>query len=167
MASSITSSSTKTDLLAEIDRLNAALAATPAAEVSETYGNRLVQILWISDRYEIGKTQGGGLKVSFTGQVSAKNQDAIRVYGAYKNLIAYGEQADAAKAILEGEDRLVEIQAFEKPWSNNAKRSDWVILSISPVERTQPAAAPLGEAVTAEEAYDPGSEEPTLDTIPY
>lgn len=153
-SSTISSSSTKPELLAEIERLGALLGSQ-----EETYGNRLVQRLWISDRYEIGKTQAGGLKVSFSGQVSARENDGSRSYGAYKNLVAYNENAAAAKAILEGLDRLVEITAFEKPWSNNSKRSDWVILSIAPVERVAQS-----EAVLANEPYPA---EPTSEEVPF
>jgi hypothetical protein len=150
MTFTVSAASTKTELLAHIASLESALAATPQAEPSTIDGNRLVQRLWIGDRYEIGRTQGNALKISFSGQVSAKLQDGTRVYGAYKNFVAYGDQAADAKDILEGTDRLVEIQAFEKPWSNNSKKSDWIILSINPVQRSQPAAQ-SGEAVLATE----------------
>jgi hypothetical protein len=111
-----------------IDQLEAALAATGA---DDTQRDELSQTLWIGDRYTPGKTRAGKPKVNFSAQKSVTDQGGQRHYGPYRSFVAYGDLATTAIGILQGDDHLVDITAFESPWTDRSRRSDWVITSIA------------------------------------
>ena len=123
------------------------------AQITELQSAELRTTVWINDRVETGKTQGGKPYAKFSGQKSVKTADGKRVYGCYHNFVCYGDMADAFIDLRAHDEALVNITAFESPWSNGARKSDWVVTSIAPFERP--------EAGPAAEAAEPFSQEPT------
>lgn len=117
------------------------------------------QILWLNDRRTIGTTKNGKPFVRFTAQKSTKLTNGSRAYGAYKNLVAYGEMADEVGAIFDNQERLVRISGFESPWLDNSKRSDFVVTAIEII-------APL-EGAPARQPAAYGAEGPTDEEIPF
>jgi hypothetical protein len=137
-------------LVERIAQLEATLAGSGGDGASES--NKLVQRLWINGSFTTGQTRASGLKLSFSGQYSSLDkQSGRRNYGGYKNFVAYGAAAEAARAIYEGKTRLVNVEAFERPWSDNSKKSEWVILSITAYDPEYTAPVSAGEAVPADE----------------
>jgi hypothetical protein len=127
-----------------IETLEATLAAT--GDDDDAQRDELSQTLWLRDRYTPDKTRDGQPKITFGAQKSVRNQDGTRTYGPYKTFVAYAKNVDIdqVRAILDGDDRLVEITAFESPWKDREgyKHSDWVVTSMTIRPRTVAAAAP-------------------------
>lgn len=127
--------------------------------------DELSQILWLNDRYSFARTQSTGKQlVRFSAQKSTQKQDGsgTRAYGAYKNFVCYDEQlvADITE-VLQSNDRLVRINAYEQPWSDNSKRSDWVVVGFSVIPRVAPENEP------AQEQSAPFSAEPASEDVPF
>lgn len=137
-----------------------ASAAMPQGEAPEREPE-LRQRLWLNDRYTAGFTRTSGNSfVRFTAQKSSRRQDNSRIYGEYRNFVAYGEMTAHVLEILSGQDRLVDIEAWESPYLDGSRKSRWVITAITPVERTEPA-APM------QPALPPFSGEPTDEEFPF
>ncbi len=131
-------------LEAHITELEAALKEANKYEMKST--------LWLSDLVTTGRTKSDRLVVKFSAQKGVKNADGCRIYGAYWNFVAYGDTAERFQELTAAGERLVTITAFESPWTNGARKSDFVVLSITPYKRPE-----LGEATAAA----PFSFEPT------
>ena len=140
---------------ARIAELEARIAELDRAELSTT--------LWANDRVTTDRTRGDKLVVKFSAQKSVKTQDGARVYGQYHNFVAYGDMAEIFQELNAAGEKLLKITAFESPWSNGARKSDWVVTSLAPFER--PEQAPADEAATAPAA--PFSGEPTDEEVPF
>ena len=140
---------------ARIAELELRLAERDRIELSTT--------LWVNDRITNDRTKSGSPLVKFSAQKSVKTQDGGRVYGQYHNFVCYGETADLFSELNAAGEKLLRITAFESPWSNGARKSDWVVTSLAPFER--PEQAPSDEAATAPAA--PFSGEPTDEGVPF
>mgnify|MGYP001809533707 CR=1 FL=1 len=134
-------------------KANPALEAAEAritelsARIEELERTELRTTVWINDRITTDRTKSDKLVVKFSGQKSVKNADGGRVYGQYHNFVAYGDMAETFQQLNEAGEKLVVITAFESPWTNGARKSDWVVTSITPFERPEPGqAAEPGEA---------------------
>jgi hypothetical protein len=139
-------------LTSRVAELEAALEAAQSTELRTT--------VWLSGEYRVGTTSANKTKVAFSCQKSIKTQAGSRAYGQYHNFVAYGEMADEAMALFAAGEKLFTITAFESPWSNNSKRSDWVVTSITAFARPeQQPEAPLPGA--------PFAEGPTDEEIPF
>jgi phosphoserine aminotransferase len=125
--------------------------------------DELSQVLWLNNEYKVGRTQAGKTKVSFSAQKSVLRGD-VRNYGAYKNFVAYGELADAIVPLLQSNERLARVSGFESPWSDNSKRSDWVVTEITIIPRVEPAAS---EEPTATEQPVPFAQDPAGEEVPF
>ncbi len=132
------------ELEARIIELEARIEDLQRVELSTT--------VWINDRITSDTTRGGDPLVKFSGQKSVKAADSGRVYGQYHNFVAYRDMADTFNQLHAAGEKLVTITAFESPWSNGARRSDWVVTSITPFVR--PEAAPASEPGPAENYGD-------------
>ncbi len=136
------------------------------AELQAQAENRdeLSQILWLNDRYSFARTQSTGKQlVRFSAQKSTQKQDGTRSYGPYKNFVCYNEElVEQITEILQSNDRLVRINGFESPWTDNSKRSDWVVTAISVIPRV----APENEA-PAQGQQAPFSADPTDEEVPF
>jgi hypothetical protein len=137
---------------ARIAELEARLETAERAEVNTT--------VWVNDRVTSDLTRSGKLVLKFSGQKSAKLQDGSRVYGAYWNFVAYGELAERFQELNAASEKLLRITAFESPWTNGARKSDFVVTSLTPFERSEPASA--GDAPAT-----PFSGEPTDEEVPF
>lgn len=129
--------------------------------------DHLEQVMWLqreapADR-DRGFTREGSLWLRCGAQYAAVDrQSGRRSFGAYKNLVAYGEVARALDEVFATETRLVAVTAYERPWTSSQegpRRSDWVVTSVTPIARTAPA-APSAPAP----AYDG---EPSSEEIPF
>ena len=129
------------------------------ATIEQLQSYEVCTTVWINERITVDKTKGGSPLVRFSGQKSVKNQDGSRVYGSYWNFVAYGDMADAFHVLAAAGEKLVTITAFESPWSNGVRKSDFVVQSITPFERP--------EAGPAAEAAEPFSQEPSDEEAPY
>ena len=110
--------------------------------------------VWINDRVETGKTSEKKPYAKFSAQKSVKTQVGKRVYGQYHNFVAYGELCEAFLDLRAAGEALVTITAFESPWSNGARKSDWVVTSITPFERPEAGAPASPEAPFADDDSD-------------
>ena len=115
--------------------------------------------VWINDRITTDSTRGGDPLVKFSGQKSVKGQDGSRIYGQYHNFVAYRGLAERFHDLIGAGEKLVTITAFESPWTNGSRKSDWVVTSITPFERP--------EAGPAAEAAEPFSQDPTLEEVAF
>jgi hypothetical protein len=139
--------SSKTTLAAaeaRIAELEATVKHLKSCELSTT--------IWVNDKTTTDVTKGGKPVVKFSGQKSAKTQDGGRVYGCYHGFVAYGEMADRFQELASAGVRLMAITAFESPWTNGARRSDWVVLSLKAYEKAERCEQ---EAIAALLASDP------------
>jgi hypothetical protein len=149
--------------MATATKTNPALEAAEAriveleARIEELQRVELSTTVWINDRITADKTKAGDPLVKFSAQKSVKNQDGGRVYGQYHNFVAYGPMAELFHELAAAGEKLVNITAFESPWSNGARKSDWVVTSITPFKRP--------EAGPAAEAAEPFSQDPTEEEI--
>lgn len=137
---------TKADLQQRVIELEAALAATPApAAPVEERRDELCQVLWISREIYTGQTPTGKTFTRVSAQKGQRRQDGSRAYGQAKNLVAYdnGNGALAAKLaeLHAAGEFLLAITAFESTYhaQDGRRCSEWVLTSISPLERTAPA----------------------------
>lgn len=141
------------------------------AQVTELQGrlensDELNQILWLNDRYSFARTTTSNKQlVRFSAQKSSQRQDGSgRAYGPYKNFVAYDEDLVAAVTeILQSNDKLVRITAFESPWLDNSKRSDWVVTSITVIPRVAPEQQHAGGYAQP----NPYSGEPSSEEAPF
>lgn len=166
-ATTTRSKSTTAARIVELEQQNQRLAAqlsmltaqaAPAEEGERP--NELRQRLWLNDRYSFSTTRNTGNKsIRFSAQKSVRKQDGSRAYGEYRNFVAYGEDADVVQEIFSQEDRLVDIEAFESPYQDGSKRSEWVIVKIALVPREEPA-APVQHAL-------PFAQEPSGEKVPF
>lgn len=144
-------------------KANPALEAAEAritelsARIEELERTELRTTVWINDRVTSDSTKGGDPLVKFSGQKSVKNQDGNRIYGQYHNFVAYRELAERFHELAAAGEKLVTITAFESPWTNGSRKSDWVVTSITPFER--PEAAPAAEPGEAPFSGGPTEEE--------
>lgn len=138
-------------LEARIAELEAQIAELQSCEVRTT--------VWVNDRITSGTTKGNKPYVKFSAQKSVKSQDGTRTYGAYWPCVIYGDLADQFMALRADGQNLLTITAFESPWANNARKSDFVVTSITPFERP--------EAGPAAEAAEPFSQEPTREEVAF
>jgi hypothetical protein len=128
-------------------------------QIEELRSCELRTTVWINDKIEVDKTKGGKPSVKFTGQKSVKSADGKRIYGMYHRFVCYGEMAELFHQLRANNEALVTITAFESPWSNGTRQSDWVVTSITPFERP--------EAGPAAEAAEPFSQEPTDEEVAF
>lgn len=126
--------------------------------------DELSQVLWLDNEYKGGRTKTGRSKVSFSAQKSVLRGD-VRNYGAYKNFVAYGELADAIIPLLQSNERLARISAFESPYSDNSKRSEWVVTEITVIPRVEPATGE--EHAAPDHLHTPFDQEPTNEEVPF
>lgn len=163
------------ELEARVSELEQQLAGT-----EQTQRDQLVQRVWLQrqmptntpERQVTGHTREGDLWMAFGAQYSSKDRTSgQRYYGAYKNLLAFGEVAEAAKAIFETGNRLVEIHAYERPQraeGSGPRRSDWVITSIAPVGETLPPAPAPAPAPKPQAPVEPAfAGEPSSEEVPF
>jgi hypothetical protein len=146
-----TSTTTKVALSNELEIFQARVASLED-QISTMEQCEVRTTVWINDRITTDTTRSGKNLVKFSGQKSARNQDGTRVYGAYWNFVAYGDMADRFAELAADNQKLVTITAFESPWTNGARKSDFVVLSITPFAR--PEAAPASEPGPAEDYGD-------------
>jgi len=146
-----TSTTTKAALSNELEIFQARVASLED-QISTMEQCEVRTTVWINDRITTDTTRSGKNLVRFSGQKSARNQDGTRVYGAYWNFVAYGDMADRFAELAADNQKLVTITAFESPWTNGARKSDFVVLSITPFAR--PEAAPASESGPAENYGD-------------
>lgn len=125
-------------------------------------GSELSQTLWLNDRFDSDRTRSGKRRVRFSAQKSTVSDDGARAYGAYKNFVAYGELAEHIIRIIQSTENLVHITAFESPWSDNSKRSDWVVKSLTVIPRLDDRPAP-----DLSEQPAPFAGEPTDEEVPF
>lgn len=137
--------------------------------------NDLAQVLWLQRNAPEGDargfTQGGKKYLRFGAQYSSLDeQSGQRFYGAWKNFRAYGELAEQIAEFFQGSDRLVRIEAFERPWHGKppaegqypTRNTEWIVTTFQPMPRVDaPATTPQTAASTA------GYDEPTEDEIPF
>jgi hypothetical protein len=127
--------------------------------------DELSQILWLNDRYSFARTQAGKQLVRFSAQKSTQKQDGTRSYGPYKNFVCYNEElVEQISEILQSNDRLVRVNGFESPWTDNSKRSDWVVTAISVIPRVAPENEP---SAPTQEQQVPFSADPTDEKVPF
>ena len=67
--------------------------------------------------------------------------------------------ADRFAELAAAGEKLVTITAFESPWTNGARKSDFVVLSLTPFERP--------EAGPAVQAAEPFSQDPTDEEVMF
>jgi hypothetical protein len=157
------STPTKAAIAEALEAANAKLAELrEQLEAAERV--QLRQVLWLNgdEPRRQGHTAGDDLWVACSAQYATRRQGATRRdYGAYKDLIAYGEQAQALIDAYADGNHLVAITAYERPArpQEGEKRrfSDWVVTSVAPLERPQAPAEPA----QAEQA------EPTDEEVPF
>lgn len=126
--------------------------------------DELSQILWLNDRYSFDVTQSGKRRVRFSAQKSTQKSDGSRAYGAYKNFVCYNEDLiGEITEVLQSNDRLVRINAFESPWTDNSKRSDFVVTAISVIPRVSPEP----EAAASQPQPAPFSAAPADEEVPF
>lgn len=173
-----TATLTKAEILAQLEAAQARVSELEAAQAPEERRDQLVQRVWLQRQAPSnvegrpavrGYTREGDLWLTFGAQYASRDtQSGQRYYGAFKNLVAFGDIAEAAQAIFESGDRLVEIRAYERPVRHDgpgARRSEWVLTSIQPL-RTAPAQAP---EAPAEQPVEPAGypEEPSSEEVPF
>ena len=140
---------TKADLQQRVAELEAALAATPApAAPAEERRDELCQVLWIQREIFTGQTPTGKTFTKVSAQKGQRQRDGSRTYGQAKNLVAYdngnGPLATKLAELHAAGEFLLAITAFESTYHTQDGRrcSEWVITSLSPLERTAPVAEP-------------------------
>jgi hypothetical protein len=129
------------------------------AQLQEIQSSEVRVTVWVNDRITSGTTKSGKPYVKFSAQKSVKNADGTRTYGAYWPFVAYGDLADQFNALRANEQNLLTIAAFESPWANNARKSDFVVTSIQAFERP--------EAPAPGEQSEPFSGEPTDEEVAF
>lgn len=143
MANATKTTTNTATLEARITELEAALKEANKYEMKST--------LWLNDLVTTDRTKSDRLVVKFSAQKGVKHTDGSRIYGASWNFVAYGDTAERFQELTAAGERLVTITAFESPWSNGARKSDWVVLSITPYKRPE-----LGDATaTAPFSFEP------------
>lgn len=147
---------TKATLSQDLEAAEARIAELEA-QIEELQRVELRTTVWINDRITTDSTRSGDPLVKFTGQKSVKNQDGGRIYGQYHNFVAYRDLADRFHELAAAGEKLVIITAFESPWTNGSRKSDWVVTSITPFERPEAGQAP--ETSEAPFSGDPTDEE--------
>lgn len=181
---------TKADLEAQVQELQSSLSAYESLqselqqalarieelEQQETpRNNDLCQVVWLQRNAPQGDargfTQGGKKFIKFGAQYSSLDErSGERMYGAWKNFRAYGELAEQIAEFFTGTDRLVRIEAFERPWRGRPPagsqyptcNTEWVATGFSPMPRVDaPATTPQTAASTA------GYGEPTDEEVPF
>jgi len=137
--------------------------------------NDLTQVVWLQKNAPQGDargfTQAGKKFIKFGAQYSSLDeQSGQRFYGAWKNFIAYGQAAERIAEFFQGGDRLVRIEAFERPWHGKppagsqypTRNTEWIVTAFQPMPRVDaPATTPQTAASTA------GYGEPTDAEIPF
>lgn len=175
-----TATITKAQLSAELEQANAAieeLRQQLAAQHQEQQAQPeqapdLCQRLWLTKACDQRQTPNGNLEVRFGGRISRLDKRTNqRVYGAWKNFKAYGEQAAAVLQLFATDNRLAHIEAFETSWTGKDQRvnTDWVVTTIEAIERQAPVAAaparpvaqtPARAAVSAPTLFNPDQDIP-------
>jgi hypothetical protein len=150
---------TKATLASDLEAAEARIAELED-RIAELDRTELSTTLWVNDRITNDRTKSGSPLVKFSAQKSVKTQDGARVYGQYHNFVAYGDMAELFAELNAAGEKLLRITAFESPWSNGARKSDWVVTGLTPFERPEPA--PAGAAAAA-----PFSGEPTDEDVPF
>lgn len=140
--------------LSSIEELSAALEAAERRiqELEAERGDQLSQILWLQknapedNTRRRGVTSGGTPYIQFGAQYGSLNkQTGVRLFGAWKNFVAYGELATAIGEFFDsGSDRLARIGAYERPWHGQAqgpdgpqatRNSEWVVTRFEAIAR--------------------------------
>lgn len=148
------------ELLEKIQQLTALLEA-PAEEPQR---DELQQRLWIDEASVVrDHTKSGKRRLTFRAQKSSLDkQSGRRVYGANRSFVALGDLATTVHELLLTGDRLFDLTAWESPWLNGSRRSDWMLTSIHPVERK-----PEPEAEADAEPADPWNADDVEAELPY
>jgi len=124
--------------------------------------DQLEQTVWLQTKTpgqdRRGWTQDGDRTLRFGAQYAALDKrSGQRLYGPYKNFIAYGALAQQVDEIFKGDSRLARIGAYERPSTpseDGTRRSEWVLTAITVVPRVQPAApAPVAEPTSEPIAF--------------
>jgi hypothetical protein len=143
------------------------------SEMPETRreNNGLAQTVWLqaaapTGEYDKGTTTGGKRYIRFRAQFGRVDRESgERRYGARKEYVAYGDLATAVNDHFSStEDRLVHIEAFERPYHGtgerrNERHSEWVVTSFTPILRQAPAEQQEEAASEPQFAGEPSSEE--------
>lgn len=141
-------------LTEQVTQLTEALEAAQRVQLRQT--------LWLQGEQprRSGHTQGGDPWCAFSAQYASRKEGQPRIYGAYRDYVAYGEQAEAVLAAYAGGDHLVALEAYERPCAprgeDKRRFSDFVVTAFAPVPRTEPT----GEAPYADA-------EPTDEEVPF
>lgn len=120
--------------------------------------DQLEQTVWLQtnapDSDRRSWTQDGDMIIRFGAQYAALDKrTGQRLYGPYKNFVAYGALAQQVNELFMGDSRLARIGAYERPSTpseNGTRRSEWVLTTITVVPRVQPAAPATVAQPTAE-----------------
>lgn len=158
------------ELLTELDAAKARIAELEQQAVP---AEQLNQVLWLQKNppggKRIGRTADNTSFINFGAQYSYLNKKTnSRVFGAWKNFVAYGPLAEEIGEFFSTEDRLVRITAYERPWHGTVagadgptttRNSEWIVVSFDPIARLD-ATAPASEPVV------PFSE-PTSEEVPF
>lgn len=157
------------ELLADYEAAKARIAELEAAPTEQ-----LAQTLWLQKNAPQGTRRGvtptGIPFLKFGAQYGSLNKKTnSRVFGAWKNFVAYGPLAEEIGEFFRTEDRLVRITAYERPWHGTSagpegpvttRNTEWVVVSFQPIARLD-AAAPASEPIA------PYSAEPTSEVVPF
>jgi hypothetical protein len=150
---------TKATLASDLEAAEARIAELED-RIAELDRTELSTTLWVNDRITNDRTKSGSPSVKFSAQKSVKTDGGGRVYGQYHNFVAYGDMAELFAELNAAGEKLLRITAFESPWSNGARKSDWVVTSLTPFERPEPTPASAATAA-------PFSQEPTDEEVPF
>ena len=160
---------TKLQIQAQLDAALERIAELEAAQgETRVESNRLEQTVWLSKNkpsqdWSRGTTKGGKPFIRFGAQYAKRSENGERLFGGWKNYVAYGDVALQVEDLYATADRLVHIVALESPSHGRGERSnerytEWVVLEFRPVARLDSATPEPAEAPAAE---------PTLEELPF
>lgn len=155
------------ELLAELEQAKARISEL------ESSSEQLNQVLWLQRTSPTGArcgvTPNGTPFIKFGAQYGYLNKrTGSRVFGGWKNFVAYGDLAATIGNLFATGDRLVKITAYERPWHGTVegpegpittRNSEWVVVSFQPVARLDP--------LPSEEHEAPFSAAPTTEEVPF
>lgn len=156
---------TKAQLEAQLAEALARVETLEAGQLQPAQ-NHLVQTLWLGRQIAAqGVSKGGTPWARISGQYAdRKPGNPERQWGEYKNLVAFGDNAEALLEIFNSGVSLVRVALHEepqKPLANGRRISNWVIEEIHPVGK--PPAQEQPTPATAE----PSHGEPTDEELPF
>ena len=129
---------TKAKLQAQYEQLQADYDKL-AKELAELQSVELNQRMWVTKRldaesyYEEGTTEAGNPRLKFSTKRAKKDTRTGKfIYGAWKNMVAYGDLATKAKQLIDDGDHLLDFKAFESTYRGEDGRaySEWVLMDV-------------------------------------